>query len=304
MKRKIVLAGGNGFLGSSIVRLYPDNDINWVILTRRKLADRHGVKYVTWDGRTLGSWAAELENAEALINLAGRSVDCRYNENNKEEIYNSRLRSTAILGVAVNQCLKPPKVWINAASATIYRHTLDRPMDEATGEHGAGFSVDVCQKWEGTFNELCTPHTRKVLLRIAVVLGANGQALPPLLRLVALGMGGKQGTGSQMVSWIHEQDFVNILHFCLSKPQIMGTYNATSPHPVTNRKLMASLRKIKNMPFGLPIPTFLLSLGAWLLGTETELVLKSRWVLPTKLEQSGFVFDFGNLEPALEHLCA
>ena len=183
MKKKIVLAGGNGFLGSQIMKLYPDPEINWVVLTRSKQPDQPHIKYVKWDGQTTGAWVSELENAEALINLAGKSVDCRYNEKNKREIYNSRLRSTAILGVAINQCMKPPKVWINAASATIYRHALDRPMNEATGEYGAGFSVDVCQKWERTFNDLCTPHTRKVLLRLAVVLGASGQALPPLLRL-------------------------------------------------------------------------------------------------------------------------
>ncbi|MGI9542593.1 MAG: TIGR01777 family oxidoreductase [Cyclobacteriaceae bacterium] len=304
MKKKIVIAGGNGFLGRSIMKRYPSQNIKWVVLTRRKVADKSHIKYVPWDGQTLGSWASELENAEALINLAGKSVDCRYNEKNKREIYNSRVRSTAILGVAVNQCIKPPKAWVNAASATIYRDALDRPMDEATGEYGTGFSVDVCQKWERTFNDLYTPHTRKILLRIAVVLGADGQALPPMLKLVSMGMGGRQGNGSQMVSWIHEQDFVNILHFCLNKPQIIGTYNAASPHPVANWKLMALLRRIKKIPFGLPIPKFLLSLGAWLIGTEAELVLKSRWVLPTKLEQSGFVFDFGNLEPALEDLCA
>jgi uncharacterized protein (TIGR01777 family) len=226
-------------------------------------------------------------------------VNCRYNEKNKAEILGSRLDATAALGKAVVKLSNPPKVWIQSASATIYRQADDRPMDEYTGEIGDGFSVDVCNAWEKMFWEQNTPRTRKVVLRIGIVLGKSDSALPRMLRLTRFGLGGGQGSGRQYMSWIHETDVASVIHWVYSNKEIQGTFNCTSPCPLTNNDFMRTLREVCKVPFGLVTPAWLLGIGAWLIGTETELVLKSRWVLPKKLLDAGFVFKFPDLRDAL-----
>lgn len=302
MSKKIVIAGGSGFLGECLTTHYASRGEQVIILTRAESHQTATAKYVRWDGKTRGAWADELEGCDMLINLNGKSVDCRYTEKNKTLIYATRLAATAVLGEAVLACRNPPKLWINAASATIYRHSLDREMDEETGEIGTGFSVDVCQQWERVFNRFTLPATRKVIIRTAIVLGKRGGALQPLKRLAKLGLGGRQGPGNQYFSWLHEQDFTGILDFIESHTSLEGVYNLSAPEPVPNTKFMSALRNAAGRAFGLPMPTWLLEIGAVLIGTETELILKSRRVVPMKLLKAGYTFRFTTIEHALNDL--
>lgn len=301
--KKVILAGGSGFLGKCIIDHFKSN-AQIIVLTRGEPHNNENVQYVQWDGRTLGTWSELFEGTDVLINLNGKSVDCRYTERNKKLIYSTRLASTEVLGKAIQQCKYPPKLWINSSSATIYRHALDRPMDEETGDIGMGFSVDVCQQWEKTFNSIQTVSTRKVAIRTAIVLGKGGGALKPLRNLAKLGVGGKQGPGNQYFSWIHEQDFVNIIDFISEHGELNDELNVSNPNPITNEHIMRALRKAVNVPFGIPMPSWLLEFGAMLIGTETELVLKSRRVVPKRLLDAGYEFQFTNIENALADLCS
>jgi len=259
---------------------------------------------MNWDGKTVGPWTDGLEGSDILINLNGKSVDCRYTKKNKELIYSTRLDSTAALGKAIQQCKIPPKLWINSASATIYRHSLDKEMDEYTGEIGSGFSVEVCQKWEAAFNLCETNQTRKVLIRTGIVLGKNGGPMKPLKMLARLGLGGKQGLGSQYFSWLHEDDFVGVVDFIAANQQLSGVYNVTAPVPIANMQFMSALRSALKVQIAIPLPKWLLELGALIIGTETELVLKSRRVIPVKLTESGYKFKFDEISRALSELCS
>ncbi|MGB3468960.1 MAG: DUF1731 domain-containing protein, partial [Cyclobacteriaceae bacterium] len=208
-----------------------------------------------------------------------------------------------VLGDAVNACKNPPKVWINAASATIYPHSLSQPMTEDFTEFDNDFSVDVCKKWEASFNRFQVPGVRKILLRIAIVLGKEYGAFIPLKMLTRLGLGGRQGTGNQMFSWLHEKDMAGIVDFCLQNENISGVYNVSAPDPVTNRKLMKTLRQQVKTVIGLPMPKWLLEIGAFIIGTETELILKSRYVIPERLLDAGYQFRYDTIEKAVSELC-
>lgn len=301
--KKMVIAGGSGFLGSVLARHYSGKGIRVFVLTRGLSGTRDNVDFVTWDGRSVGAWQACLEGADVLINLTGKSVDCRYNNKNKKLIYSSRLQATQALGLAVQRCHLPPKLWINSSSATIYRHSLDRDMDEYTGEHGSGFSVDVCEKWEDTFNHFQTTETRKVIIRTAIVLGKSGGALQPLKNMVRLGAGGKMGTGDQYMSWLHEQDFIGMIDYIIDHPEMDGVYNLAAPNPIPNRDFMWALRRAMKRAFGMPNPEWMLTCGAWLIRTETELILKSRRAVPGRMLEAGYKFRFDKIENALHDLC-
>lgn len=299
--KRMVIAGGTGFLGTILTR-YFQKTREVVILTRGETGFRHGSLHVHWNGKDRGEWIKYLDGAETVINLNGRSVDCRYNDRNKRLIYSTRLDSTRVIGEAIRQVDHPPALWINAASATIYRHSEDREMDEYTGEYGEGFSVDVCQQWENVFNQEKVPGTRKVAIRTGIVLGRDGGPFLHLRRMTRLGLGGKQGNGRQYVSWLHESDFADIIEFLITNASCSGAYNVTAPNPLPNRQFMQALRKSLGMPFGLPAPAWLLEIGARLIGTETELILKSRRVVPVRLQQAGYVFRFPQVSEALENL--
>lgn len=299
--KKIVIAGGTGFLGQSIINLFSDRDAHFTILSREKHPDSGNVHYEKWDGINPGSWTQSLECADVVINLNGKSVDCRYNERNKALIYSTRIDSTKAIGKAILACKHPPALWINSGSATIYRHSLDKEMDES-GELGAGFSVDVCQKWEAMFNVFTLPHTRKVIIRTGIVLGKNGGPFIPLLNLVRMMMGGRQGDGRQYCSWLHEVDFVRAIEFIINTPFIQGTYNLTSPNPISNSAFMKVFRNSVNRRFGIPLSRLVLEFGALLIGTETELILKSRRVVPQKLLEAGFRFKFAHLDAAVKDI--
>ncbi|NSL88621.1 TIGR01777 family protein [Chitinophaga sp. Mgbs1] len=302
--KRIVIAGGSGFIGSGLAEHFGQhNDI--IILTRRPQAPQGRVQYLAWDGRTRGEWAASLENTDLLINLTGKSVNCRYTAANRQAIFDSRTNATRILGEVIQTLQSPPRLWINAASATIYRHATDRPMDEAGGEIENDFSVQVCKQWEQTFQDITLPHTRKAILRIGVTIGwQNGGVIYPYLNLVKFGLGGHQGNGRQMFTWIHITDVCRMMAWLLHRQDLSGIFNCTSPHPVTNRLFMRRLRESTGHTFGLPAPAALLELGAAIIGTETELLLKSRWVLPSRALQEGFTFQFPHLPDAFGDIIA
>ncbi|MBW8687950.1 TIGR01777 family oxidoreductase [Chitinophaga rhizophila] len=299
--KKIVIAAGTGFIGKGLIDYFgQDNDI--VILTRQPLTDSGRISYVQWDGKTQDAWVSHLERTDILINLAGKSVNCRYTEENRKEIFSSRVASTQVLGAAIQTLKHPPALWINSSSATIYRHAEDRPMDEFTGEIADDFSVQVCKQWEGAFNQTVTPHTRKVILRIAITIGHQGGVLTPLMNLMKFGLGGYHGNGRQQMSWVHIDDVCRMVEWLYEHPEQEGVFNCAAPHPVNNRQFMRALRKAGGHLFGLPAYTWMLKIGAQVMGTETELVLKSRWVLPTRAIQAGFVFHYPELQPALQQI--
>jgi len=300
---KIVIFAANGYIGRVLVDYYTRKNAEVIAVTRKPCLFPSGVTNVLWDGKKYeDSWANHLNEAELVINLAGKSVNCRYTEQNKKEIFDSRTFATEVIAKAISQCAIPPKLWVNSASATIYRHAEDRPMDELTGEIGSGFSVEVCKKWESTFFESQTSATRKVALRMAIVLGDSEGVFLRLKNLVRFGLGGKQGSGKQMFSWIHDQDLCRIFDFLLENETLEGVYNASAPNPISNERIMTTIRKQMQMPFGLPSPAWLLEMGAILIGTETELIFKSRWVVPTKLLQADFRFQFPTIEEAVNDI--
>ncbi|MBS1501440.1 MAG: TIGR01777 family oxidoreductase [Bacteroidetes bacterium] len=297
---KIILAGGNGYLGTVLANYYKPLVKEIIILARHpKIADGN-IKTLVWDGETEGEWVNELEGADLLVNLCGKNVNCRYTAKNKRKIFDSRLKPTSLLNRVVAKLIRPPKLWINSASATIYRHAEDGPQDEVHGEIGDGFSVEVCKAWEKTFFEIEMPHTRKVTLRTGIVFGKSDGVFPRLLNLVKMGLGGRQGNGKQMVSWIHEQDVARITEWLTDHPEIEGTVNATAPNPVSNALQMKLMREAYGARTGLPMPKWLLSIGALIIGTETELILKSRWVIPKKLLNGGYQFKYPVMKEAVK----
>lgn len=308
---RVVLAGGTGQVGHLLTRHFVNAGHQVTVLTRgsSKLV---GAKSVAWDGRSLGSWTDELENADVLINLSGRTVNCRYTKKNRREILDSRVESTAILGRAIAQCRRPPRLWMNASTATIYCHSFDREMDELTGELGGsepnapkewGFSIEVAKKWEDTFFAAQTPLTRKVALRSAMTMSADrGGVFDAFLRIVRFGLGGKLGSGRQYVSWIHEADFVNAIDFLIADESFAGVVNLASPGPLPNGEFMRILREAAGVRVGLPAREWMLEIGALFMRTETELLLKSRHVVPGRLTAAGFRFQFSDWRSAAQDL--
>lgn len=299
---KLVITGGSGYIGHLLAEHFARRFYTVVILSRQALETLPHARTVRWDGENLGAWAKELEGAAAIINMAGRSVNCRYNEKNKQEIYDSRLHSTRVIGDAIGNCQNPPPLWINSSSATIYRHALDRAMDDATGEIGSGFSVDVCRRWEKMLFDAVTPDTRKIALRSAIVISKEGEAMEAFLKLTKFGLGGKLGPGTQFMSWIHGNDFTRIIEFLMEHQELDGVINCAAPDPIPNARFMSVLRRLCHRPIGLPATVWMLKIGAWLLGTETELLLKSRRVVPRRLVDAGFQFKYPDIESALREI--
>ena len=297
---KIIIAGGTGQVGTILARHFHQNGHNVVVLSRS--LQKTPWRVVHWDGFTLGPWLDELEGGDVLINLAGRSVNCRYTQENRRAILDSRVLSTQVLHQGIAEIEHPPTVWLNASTATIYRHALDRPMDEATGEFGGdeagapdtwNFSIQVAKAWEEAFFSTPTPEIRKVALRSAMTFSADrGGVFDVFLNLVRHGLGGTTLPGTQFVSWIHEVDFIRSVEFIINKKEITGAVNLASPHPLPNHEFLGVLRKAWGTGFGLPTTRWILELGTFLLRTESELVLKSRQVVPGRLLDAGFQFEY------------
>ena len=296
--RTVVLAGASGFIGRYFRARFEKD--GWTVRTIGRRGSK-GAPSAAWGDDDV-RLARVLDGAELLVNLAGRSVSCRYNDRNKAAILESRVSTTAALGRAIALCRQPPSTWLNASTGTIYRNAVDRPQSEGDGEPGTGFSVDVARAWEAELDAAVTPGTRKIPLRIAIVLGRGGGALRPFANLARLGLGGRMGPGTQKFSWIHVEDLYRCVRFLHARKDITGPVNVASPDVVTNRELMRMVRRAYGARFGIPTPAWLLRLGAVLIRTETELVLKSRWVQPEKLLDAGFVYSQPELGRALQQI--
>lgn len=352
--KKIIIAGGSGFIGQELVKYFGKE--NEIIVLGRQSGDKHknlyeqkrvtaadgyNVRYVKWDGKTVKkNWLMEIEGSDLVINLTGKSVNCRYHRRQKSEIMNSRTNATKAIGEAIRECTRPPKLWINAASATIYRNEYENPNDEYTGiisdwkkdnmpfsfidkireyknrfftrlksgkdseeykSISKDFSIQVCRRWEKTFFDERTPFTRKVAMRTAVTLGKGG-VITPYINLCKIGMGGKHGNGRQMFSWVHTEDVARMINWLFENNNAEGVYNCVAPNAVTNADFMKKLRKTTGHVIGLPAPTTLLEFGAFLIRTETELMLKSRWVVSARALKEGFTFKYNYIEEAFNEI--
>ena len=307
---KIVIPGGSGQVGTILARAFTAHGHDVVILSRRISAAPWRV--IEWDGKSVGEWAHQVDGCDVVINLAGRSVNCRYTAANRRDILDSRVLSTHAVGAAIEAATHPPRVWLQASTATIYAHRYDAANDELSGVIGGHepgvpetwrFSIDVARAWEAAAEEARTPHTRKVLLRSAMIMSPDrGGVFEMLLRLVRLGLGGRIGDGRQFVSWIHYGDFVRSISWLMDRDDLAGPVNVAAPEPLPYADFMGALREAAGMPIGLPATTWMAAIGAVLLRTETELVLKSRRVVPARLLQSGFAFRFPSWAAAASDL--
>ncbi len=308
---KIIIPGGSGQIGTMLARHFHrgGNEVN--VLSRRPVPAPWRV--IEWDARTEGPWIAALNGADVVINLAGKSVDCRYHPDNRRQIINSRVQSTQAIGKAIQGMARPPRVWLQAGTATIYSHRFDAANDDATGIIGGTepnvpdtwrFSIEVAKAWEGACNAINTPQTRKVIMRSAMTMSPDaGGVFDVLLRLVRLRLGGASGSGRQFVSWIHERDFIAAIEFMIVREDLDGCINLSSPKPLPNSEFMAALRAAWRVSLGLPATNWMLEIGAWVLRTETELILKSRRVVPLRLLDAGFEFTFPDWQAAAIELC-
>ncbi len=309
---KIVIPGGSGHLGALLVRALPELGHEVVVLSRGEGHPEAGVRWSRWDGRTEGAWAAELDGCDAVINLAGRSVNCRYTPANLRAMMDSRVESARAVGEAIAAARRPPRVWLQMSTATIYAHRFDAPNDEPHGTIGGreagvpgywAFSVDIAKRWEAEQEEADTPHTRKVALRTAMVMSpAPGGVFHALRRMTRLGLGGPVAGGGQYVSWIHDQDFVGAITFLLGREDLAGPVNIAAPDPLPQRDLMRTLRTATRMPIGLPATRWMAELGAFVIRSDTELLLKSRRVVPARLLDAGFAFAYPHWPEAAREL--
>jgi uncharacterized protein (TIGR01777 family) len=309
---KIIIPGGSGLIGRMLARTFSMDGHDVVVLSRNASASAPG-RVVAWDGCSRGNWCEELEGADVVINLAGRSVNCRYTPANRMAITDSRVNSTRVVGEAIAQATRPPRIWLQAATATIYAHRYDASNDELTGIVGGAesdapdtwrFSIDVATAWERAMNEFALARTRKVLLRTSIVMSpARGSAFDIMLGLVRHGLGGHFGNGCQYISWIHEADFIRAISWLIEHDTLEGPVNLAAPHPLPNREFMRRLRRAWGIRFGLPATEWMLEFGAAFLRTETELILKSRRVVPSLLLKSGFIFQFPAWPEAADDLC-
>jgi uncharacterized protein (TIGR01777 family) len=307
---KIVIPGGSGQVGTILARHFCAKNHAVVVLSRKPVALPWRV--VAWDAQSAGPWAAELDGADVVINLAGRSVNCRYTAANRREIMESRVRSTRVVGEAIANCARPPRVWLQASTATIYAHRYDATNDERTGILGGSepnapdtwrFSIDVATAWEKAFATADTPRTRKVVMRSAMTMSPDrGGVFDVLLWLVRRRLGGPVGDGRQYVSWIHDQDFIRAVEYLIDH-DLSGPVNLAAPEPLPYAEFMRALREACGVRFGLPASRWMVELGTWLLRTESELVLKSRRVVPGRLLEAGFEFQFPIWAEAARDLC-
>ncbi|HEV2879101.1 MAG TPA: TIGR01777 family oxidoreductase, partial [Candidatus Eremiobacteraceae bacterium] len=297
---RVTIPGGSGQVGRLLASYFHAQGDDVTVIARNPTTAPW--RSLIWDGRTLGAWTEAIDGANVIINLAGRSVNCRYNSDNRRIIKESRTETTRLVGQAIAAAKQPPTLWMNASTATIYRHAFDRPMDEATGELGGAepdvpdtwrFSIDVAKSWEEAFFKSSTSRTRKIALRSAIVMSpSRGGAFDILLGLVRRGLGGASGDGKQFVSWIHDEDFVRAVEFLIGREQTQGVVNVSSPNPLPNREFMRALREAWGTRIGIPATAWILELGAFVAGSETELILKSRRVIPGYLMDAGFKFRF------------
>jgi uncharacterized protein len=307
---KIILPGGSGQIGQFLARHFLARGHEVVVLCRGAAVPSGRTEF--WDGRSLGAWAAEFDHADIVINLAGRTVNCRYTPENLEQMMNSRVDSTRVVGEAIEKAKNPPKLWLQMSTATIYAHRFDAANDEVTGIIGGqekdvpsywGYSVEVAKNWEKTLDAANTPHTRKVALRASMVMSPDRDGIFDVMsRLVRFGLGGSAAGGKQFVSWIHDRDFIRAIEFLIAHEDISGPVNIASPGPLPYNDFMRAMRRAWGMPIGLPAMKWMLEIGAWVMRTDTELVLKSRRVIPGRLLEQGFAFEYSDWDEAVKDL--
>lgn len=295
--KKIVIIGGTGLIGSELADFFARKGYNILILSRSTAKEIGGISYKKWDGENLDSLSSFLNNSLAVINLAGKSINTRFTPSNKKDIISSRVIPTESIGKAIAKCTIPPKVWINASAIGFYGIS-NTPKDEKSLP-GEDFVAEVCKKWEEAAHTTVLTHTRKVIIRIGIVLSDKGGALKELIKFTKLGMGGKSGPGSHIMSWIHIQDLVGIIELAINDTRLEGPVNSVSPQPVSNKEFMKVLRKTIGIKIGIPQPRVLLKIAGHILGIEPELVLASQNVVPEKIKQSGFNYQFPSIEEAL-----
>jgi uncharacterized protein len=301
MKPRIVLAGGSGFIGQSLSPFLISKNYEAIVLTRSGSNHRGAVFNKHWDGKSPGDWIESINGASAVVNLTGRSINCRHSPENRRQIIDSRVDSERVLGQAIGQCAQPPKVFVQVAGVGIYGDKGERICDETTAP-GDDFVTEVCQKWEAAFDSVDAPRTRKVLLRLGVVLGPNGGFLEVLGGLTRWFMGGQVGSGRQYISWIHVTDLSRMVLAGIEDEELTGTFNATSPNPVTNAEFMGELRRVLHRPWSPPVPEFAARIGSWLMGTEASLALVSQRCVPKRFLENGFNFEFPTLRQALTNI--
>lgn len=299
--KRIILAGGSGFVGQALAPVLVAGGYRVVVLTRDASHAEGAVEYLHWDGKTLGDWAKAIDGAEAIVNLTGKNINCRHNEENRREIIRSRVDSVRVLDEAVATCAVPPKVFVQASGVGYYGDTGDRVADE-NAPRGDDFPAEVCRQWEGAFAALDLPATRKVILRLGVVLGREGGALPVLEKLTRWFLGGAVGSGRQFISWIHVADLARMFVSAIENAGVSGVLNATSPGPVTNSEFMRKLRHSLHRPWSPPVPAPFARAGAWIMGTEGDLALLSSRCVPQRFLERGFQFQFPELRAALSDL--
>ena len=308
---KIIIAGGSGQVGTLLARVFHADNHEVVVLGRTE--KEKDWRFELWDTKTIGDWADEFDGADVVINLAGKNVNCRYTAKNQKEIMQSRIESTEVVAKAIKLAKTPPKLWLQSSTATIYSHRFDAPNDELTGVIGGlepdvpqkwAYSIEVAKAWEKTLDQANTPNTRKVKLRSAMIMSPDPDGIfDTLLKLVRLGLGGQAASGKQYVSWIHETDFIKAIYWLIENESLDDVINLSSPKPLPYTAFMKSLRESWGMPIGLPATKWMLEIGTFLMGSETELVLKSRRVVPTRLLESGFEFQFPDWSTASQDLC-
>ena len=308
---RIVIPGGSGQVGTVLARAFTDEGHDVVVLSRR--VHQRPWRVASWDGINLGDWKKEIDGCDVVINLAGRSVNCRYTAANRREILQSRVLSTRVVGQAIGQAVRPPRIWLQASTATIYAHSYDQANDERSGILGGRephapsawrFSIDVANAWERAFNEAVAPRTRKIALRSAMTMSPDREGIfESLLTLVRRGLGGAAGDGRQYISWIHYEDFIAAVRWLIAQDHIAGIVNVASPNPIPNAEFMRLLREASGVRVGLPASRWMLEVGAVFMRTETELILKSRRVVPTRLLEGGFQFQFPLWKDAAFDLC-
>ena len=310
---KILLAGGTGQIGQSLIRHFLAQQHEITVLSRHVHIPSHtSIRSLQWDGEILGPWAEVINEIDVVINLAGRTVNCRYTEANLKQMMDSRVNSTRVIGQALEQATKPPQVWLQMSTATIYAHRFDTPHDEDTGAIGGdeanvpdywSYSVDIAQAWEREQTRAHTPKTRKVCLRAAMTMTPDlGGIFDTLYRLTRLGLGGSVAGGKQMVSWIHEDDFITALDLLIHHDTIAGPINLCAPHPLSQGEFMRTLRQSMKVKLGLPATKWMAEIGAFVMRTDTELLLKSRYVIPTRLIELGMEFKYPSWPEATRDL--
>jgi uncharacterized protein (TIGR01777 family) len=301
MDKRIILAGGSGFVGRGLATILRARNFSVTVLTRAPRPRADGLREIAWDGKNPGQWVEALNGAEAVVNLAGHSVNCVHTPENRQLIRESRVDSVHAVTEAIRRAAQPPRVLVQASAIGFYGNPGDTPCDDSSPS-GTGFLAEACREWEAALDTNSLPATRCVTLRLGVVLGRDGGALPQLARLTKLFLGGAVGNGRQVMSWIHQTDLNRIFLAALENEGWRGPFNAVAPNPVTNAEFMRELRRVLHRPWSPPAPAFAIRLLAPLMGTDPSLAVEGQRVLPKRLLEAGFSFQFPQLDAALEDI--